>query len=100
MCDEKGICSGTVLVALVAGAAIGSGLALLYAPKSGKDLRKTIVDFSADSVGKIKEYTKEAQEKIKTTIEEGKEAILEKKNSMASAIEAGCEAMKKGNDRT
>jgi gas vesicle protein len=100
MCDEKGICSGTLLVALVAGAAIGTGLALLYAPKSGKDMRKTIVDFSADSVNKIKEYTKEAQDKIKSTIEEGKESILEKKNIVASAIEAGCDVMKKGTEHT
>lgn len=95
MSEEKGICAGTVLVSFVAGAAIGAGLALLYAPKSGSEMRESIADFAEDAVDKIKEYTKEAQEKIKTAIEDGKETIIEKKSILASAIEAGREAMSK-----
>lgn len=95
MSEEKGICAGTVLVSFVAGAAIGAGLALLYAPKTGEEMRGTIADFTEDAVDKIKEYTKEAQEKIKTAIEDGKDAIVEKKSILASAIEAGREAMNK-----
>lgn len=100
MSEEKGICAGTVLVSFVAGAAIGAGLALLYAPKSGAEMRESIADFTEDAVDKIKEYTKEAQEKIKTALDEGKEAIIEKKSVLASAIEAGREAMKKEKEGT
>lgn len=100
MSEEKGICAGTVLVSFVAGAAIGAGLALLYAPKSGSEMRETIADFTEDAVDKIKEYTKEAQEKIKTAIDDGKETIIEKKSILASAIEAGREAMTKEKVRT
>jgi gas vesicle protein len=99
MSEEKGVCAGTVLVSFVAGAAIGAGLALLYAPKSGSEMRETIADFAEDAVDKIKEYTKEAQEKIKTAIEDGKETIVEKKSILASAIEAGREAMQKEKER-
>lgn len=99
MSEEKGICAGTVLVSFVAGAAIGAGLALLYAPKSGQEMRETIADFAEDAVDKIKEYTKEAQQKIKTAIEDGKETIIEKKSILASAIEAGREAMNKEKER-
>jgi gas vesicle protein len=99
MSEEKGICAGTVLVSFVAGAAIGAGLALLYAPKSGSEMRGTIADFAEDAVDKIKEYTKEAQEKIKTAIDDGKETIIEKKTILASAIEAGREAMSKEKER-
>jgi gas vesicle protein len=100
MSEEKGICAGTVLVSFVAGAAIGAGLALLYAPKSGSEMRESIADFAEDAVDKIKEYTKDAQEKIKTALDEGKETIIEKKSILASAIEAGREAMSKEKDRT
>lgn len=100
MADEKGISAGTVLVSFVAGAAIGAGLALLYAPKTGQELRESLNDFAEDAVGKIKEYTKEAQEKIKTALEEGKEAVVEKKSILASAIEAGREAMQKEKQTT
>jgi len=99
MSEEKGISAGTVLVSFVAGAAIGAGLALLYAPKSGTEMRGTIADFTEDAVDKIKEYTKEAQEKIKSAIEDGKETIIEKKSILSSAIEAGREAMQKEKER-
>jgi len=99
MSEEKGICAGTVLVSFVAGAAIGAGLALLYAPKSGSEMRETISDFAEDAVDKIKEYTKEAQDKIKSAIEDGKDTIVEKKSILASAIEAGREAMNKEKER-
>jgi len=95
MSEERGVCAGTVLVSFVAGAAIGAVLALLYAPKSGQEMRENIADLTEDAVDKIKEYAKEAQEKIKTAIEEGKETIVEKKSVLASAIEAGREAMQK-----
>lgn len=97
--DERGISAGTVLVSFVAGAAIGAGLALLYAPKSGREMRETIADLTEDAVDKIKEYAKEAQDKIKSTIEDGKETIHEKKSILTSAIEAGKEAMQKERER-
>jgi gas vesicle protein len=100
MSEEKGICAGTVMVSFIAGAAIGAGLALLYAPKSGTEMRGTIADLAEDAVDKIKEFTKEAQEKIKTAIEDGKETIAEKKTILTSAIEAGREAMQKEKERS
>lgn len=95
MSEEQGVSAGTVLVSFVAGAAIGAGLALLYTPKSGREMRENIADLTDDAVDKIKEYAKEAQEKIKTAIEDGKDTIVEKKSILASAIEAGREAMQK-----
>lgn len=88
------------MVSFLAGAALGAGLALLYAPKSGKEMRETIADLTEDAVDKIKEYAKDAQDKIKTAIEDGKETIVEKKSILASAIEAGREAMHKERERT
>lgn len=95
MSEERGVCAGTVLASFVAGAAVGAALALLYAPKSGQEMRENIADLTEDAVDKIKEYAKEAQEKIKAAIEDGKETIVEKKSILASAIEAGREAMQK-----
>ena len=100
MSEERGVPARTVLVSFMAGAAIGAGLALLFAPKSGAEMRETIADFAEDAVDKIKEYSKEAQEKIKTAIEEGKETISEKKSILTSAIEAGREAMQKEKERS
>ena len=97
--EERGACVGTVLISLLAGAAVGSGLALLFAPKSGREMRGQIKDLSDDSVSKIKEYATDAQGKIKSTYEEGKELVKEKQTIISSAIEAGKEAMERERER-
>lgn len=91
--ENDGIGAGTVLLSFLAGAAVGVGAALLMAPKTGEELRGDIKDLADDAVTKIKEYANDAQEKIKSSFEDGKELILEKKNIISSAIEAGKQAM-------
>ena len=91
--DECGICAGGVFLTFLAGVVMGTGLSLLYAPKSGKELREKIGEMTDDAVDKVKNYATEAQEKIKSTIADCKEVIIEKKAVLASAIEAGKEAM-------
>lgn len=97
--DDNGVSASTVLVSFLAGAALGAGLALLYAPRSGREMRDQIGDLTDDAVDKIKEYAKEAQDKIKATLEEGKETIMEKKSILSSAIEAGREAIQKEKEK-
>ena len=91
--QESGKNAGVVALAFLAGAAIGAGLSLLLAPKTGEELRETIRDFTGDAVEKIKETTREAQEKIVSAIDQGKDMLMEKKSLLASALEAGKEAM-------
>lgn len=91
--DNNGMYTGTIFLAFMAGAAIGTGLALLYAPKTGRELREKISGMTDEAVDKIKVYVTEAQDKIKTSLDEGKEIIREKKSILASALEAGKEAM-------
>jgi len=97
--DDQGNSTSTIFLSFLAGAAVGAGLALLYAPKTGRELRAKIGELTDDAVGKIKSYATEAQEKIKCTFEEGKEAIKEKKSILSSAIEAGKEAMEREKEK-
>ncbi|MCM0080114.1 YtxH domain-containing protein [Geomonas sp. Red32] len=93
MAKDKDIGTGTMLLSFLAGAAVGVGAALLFAPKTGEEMRGKIRDLADDAVDKIKEYANEAQEKIRTTYEDGKDLVLEKKSIITSAIEAGKQAM-------
>lgn len=97
--ETEGACAGTIFLAFMAGAAVGTGLALLYAPKTGKELRDKISDMTDDAVDKIKTYVTEAQDKLKTSLDEGKEMLKEKKSILASALEAGKEAMEREKDK-
>ncbi len=90
---------GAVFLAFAAGAALGAGLTLLVAPKSGEQMRLSIKELTGDTVDKIKEYAQDAQEKIMETFEQGKEIVLDRKAILASALDAGREAMALERDR-
>jgi len=97
--EEKGISVGTVMLSFLAGTAVGAGLGLLLAPKTGREMREDIKDLTDDAIDKIKGFTKEAQGKIKDTYEETKDLIAEKKSIITSAIEAGKEAMEREKEK-
>lgn len=97
--QETGKAAGVVALAFLAGAAIGAGLSLLLAPKTGEEMRDTIKDFTGDALDKIKETTREAQEKIMSALDQGKDILLEKKSLLSSAIDAGKEAMQSERDK-
>lgn len=97
--EERGACLSTIVISFLAGAAIGSGLALLFAPKTGREMREQIRDMTDDAVDRIREYAKDAQDKIVSTYETGKDMVKEKKSIISSAIEAGKEAMEKERER-
>ncbi len=60
----------------VAGAAIGAGLGVLFAPRSGKETRKMLKDKMDELVEKARQITKEdVKNAIETKISELKEAI-------------------------
>ncbi len=84
---------GTVFLAFVAGAAVGAGLSLLVTPKSGEEMRDSLKELTGDTVDKIKEYAVEAQGKIRETFEQGKDIVQDRKAILASALDAGKEAM-------
>jgi gas vesicle protein len=52
-------------IGLLTGAVIGGGIALLYAPKTGKDTRQLIKDKATEVVDAVKEKTMGAVHAIK-----------------------------------
>lgn len=74
---------GGYLAAFAIGAAVGAGLALLYAPRSGKETRAILAQKSHDLKDKADELLSEA-----------KDFVRSKKNEITAAVEAGKEAMR------
>jgi gas vesicle protein len=98
MAEKSEISKITLMASVVAGAAIGAGIAALYTPKNGNEMRAKISELSGEACGKIKECTKMVQEKINSVVEESKTALTDKKSLLSSVIEAGREALQKGKE--
>jgi gas vesicle protein len=73
---------GGYLAAFAIGALIGTGVALLYAPRSGKQTRELLVKKGRALKGQATD-----------AIEDAKDFIDGKKAELAAAIEAGKDAM-------
>lgn len=71
MSEESNLGKG-VIIGFIAGGALGAALALLYAPKSGKELRQEIKVKTDDYLGEAEKYIAEAKDKAIDLINEGK----------------------------
>jgi gas vesicle protein len=90
-CRDCGV--GSVFLGFVLGAAIGGGLALLTAPRSGQETRDKIRDMADDTRDRLRNLADEAEARVKQAVEEGKELLEEKKDLVQTAIKAGKEAV-------
>ncbi len=118
--EENGLGKG-LLIGFLTGAAVGSIIALLFAPKSGRELREDIKNKSQDLMGDAEQYLSNAKEKANQLINEGKkkserlvadtkekvdellgeaEKILsDAKDKTGNLVQAGKEKIEKESDR-
>lgn len=80
---RTGTTTGLGILMFAAGAMIGAGLALLYAPKTGRELRGRVSDMTGDAMSRIKTFSTDAQEKMRSTLSRGKEMAQEKASEMS-----------------
>ncbi len=92
MSEERGYGAGGLFVAFLAGGLIGAGLALLYAPVSGKEARQKIGDLA----GEVKKKAEGMAGEMKGRVES---FVNEEKSVVKAAYEAGREAMEKERTR-
>lgn len=72
MSKETNLSKG-ILIGFLAGGVVGAIIAFLYAPKSGKELRKDIKDKADEYMGEAEKYIADAKDKAKALINEGKQ---------------------------
>jgi gas vesicle protein len=80
---------GSFLMGLLAGTVLGAGLGMLFAPKSGSELRSQI----ADQTGKLREVADQtyaqASDKVSQMVDRGREAYDRARSSVGSMASAG-----------
>lgn len=80
--------SGNLSV-FITGALIGAGVALLFAPQSGAQMRDLLRDYAARAKDELDDVVDEGAEALDSTIDRGHEFVEKGKNS---AREAGRQA--------
>ena len=84
---------GSFLMGLLAGTVLGAGLGMLFAPKSGSELRSQLGSQVTDQTGKIREaaepYYQQASERVSQIVDRGREAYDRARSSVSSMAAQG-----------
>lgn len=88
------------LKGFIVGGLIGAALGILYAPKSGKETRKEICHSAEELLEKAKEEYEETARKIERMVSCRKESLVEQKERLKKAVEAGVQTYKQEPSRT
>lgn len=100
----------TVAGAFLIGGLIGAAIALLYAPKSGRETRKHIsktarrikndaVDLIEDTIDDVHDFASDLKDKTEDIIEHGRNLTDKAKKEIISALEQGQSTLEKQRKR-
>ncbi len=97
--DEECCGGSSMFLSFLLGGLVGAGVALLLAPKSGRETRQRIRELAEDAKEKAEDYAEQAKTRVGSAIEKGKGFVQEKKSVITAAVEAGKEAYDKERER-
>jgi len=86
---NNGNSAGGVLVAFAVGAIAGAAVALLFAPATGEETRKKLV-----------EKAKEGRDRAESVAREGREYFNRQRDNLTAAVERGREAFDQARKET
>lgn len=83
---------GSGFLWFLAGLGIGAAVGVLYAPKSGDELRQQIREVAEDGRNSVKERARQAREQAGTWADKGRDYLNQQRDQIRSAYEAGRQA--------
>jgi gas vesicle protein len=89
MSDDNG---GSKVAFFLAGAGIGAILALLFAPKSGKETRDYIAQRAGESRDRISAKGREYRRQAEDYLDKAKDVVAKQKEQLSAALDAGKQA--------
>ena len=84
--------SGSQVGFFLAGLGIGAVVALLLAPRSGKETREFIVQKAEEGRDFVVTKSEEIRKQAEEAVEKGKDLVTKQKDLLSAALEAGKQA--------
>ena len=89
MSDNEG---GSGFLWFLAGLGIGAAVGILYAPKSGGELRQQLREVAEDGSQAVRDRARQAREQAGSWADKGRDYLNQQKEQLRSAVEAGRQA--------
>lgn len=106
MHDERGSGASGVLLSFLLGGLTGATLAILFAPRSGRETRELLGDRLKDSAERGRELRDQAVRRGREILDDasglvdkGRESLEKRKERLAAAVEAGRQAYREEKDK-
>ena len=99
MGNNRGCSLGAVGLAFATGGLVGAAVALMLAPKSGRDSREQVRGYARRAEEQVQELAEKATDLMDQAVDKGHEFVQEKKMVLAEAVEAGRTAMHRERER-
>ncbi len=87
MAKEQESSAGSVLLAFIAGAAVGAAVALLFAPASGEETREYLGQRAREGRDRASEVARQGREMASEAARQGREMLNRQRDSIASAFD-------------
>ncbi len=84
--------SGSQVGFFLAGLGIGAVVALLFAPRSGKETREYIVQKAEEGRDFVVTRSEEIRKQAEDALDKGKDMVSKQKEQLSAALEAGKQA--------
>lgn len=81
--------AGTRVAFFLAGAGIGALVALLFAPKAGKETRDFIAKKAEEGRDYVTQRSRDLREQAEEYVDKGKDLVTKQKEMLSAALEAG-----------
>lgn len=89
---SEGNDNGNKLLYFVIGGGVGAIIALLFAPRSGKETRELLAQKAIEGKEYLSSTARSVQEKASGVLDQTKESLNQKRTQISAAIEAGKQA--------
>src|ERR1700736_3945396 len=83
--EEEESAGGSFVIGLLCGAALGAAVGLMFAPKAGSELRRTLYDSTGDIRKKASDAYGQATQTVNEYVSKGRDAVERGKQAFDSA---------------